>query len=463
MKKKIIFAVIIIVVILGIGIYLYQNKDNNITNDSNNITTNNIKISESDDKDWSEYKTYDITLESESVKITDEGIYNITGSLIDNNIEIETDGNVKLIFNNVTIKNSKGSAINVINAKNVYIEVLGDNTLEGTVNEEIDAAIYSKDDLFFEGTGVLNITSNMDAIGGSDDITFYSGTYNIASSDEGIKGKDSVTIIDGIFNIKSNGDAIKTTNEEEKGYIVIKNGTINIESKCDGITSSGDLQIENGSFNIKTGDGAKQTTKIGFESNLSKNNESLKGLKADKNIMINGGTFNINTEDDSIHSNSDIIITKGEFTLSSSEDGIHADGLVEINNGTFSIISSEGIEATYIKINNGNININASDDGINAGNKSSDYSIKVEINGGNLTIKMGQGDTDGIDSNGDVVINGGTINVTGNSTFDYDGIGTVNGGTVICNGEKVTTLPNQIMGGGQVPNDNQNPRDMKRW
>ena len=71
----------------------------------------------------------------------------------------------------------------------------------------------------------------------------------------------------------------------------------------------------------------------------------------------------------------------------------------------------------------------------------------IEINGGNITIKMGQGDTDGVDSNGDIIINGGTINVTGQSTFDYDGTGKINGGTVICNGQEVTTLPNQFMGG----------------
>ena len=37
--------------------------------------------------------------------------------------------------------------------------------------------------------------------------------------------------------------------------------------------------------------------------------------------------------------------------------------------------------------------------------------------------------------------------MTGNSTFDFDGEGTINGGTVIVNGEEVTTLPNQMMGG----------------
>ena len=101
-----------------------------------------------------------------------------------------------------------------------------------------------------------------------------------------------------------------------------------------------------------------------------------------------------------------------------------------------------------MKIDDGTINIEASDDGINASQKSNSGTPIVEINGGNITIKMGQGDTDGVDSNGNIVINGGTISVTGQSTFDYEGTGIINGGTVICNGQQVTTLPNQMIGGG---------------
>ena len=107
-----------------------------------------------------------------------------------------------------------------------------------------------------------------------------------------------------------------------------------------------------------------------------------------------------------------------------------------------------GIEATYVKINEGNINISAADDGINAGNKSNNYSVTIEINGGNITIAMGQGDTDGIDSNGNLYINGGTINITGNSPFDYDGTAEYNGGTLIVNGSQTNTITNQMMGGG---------------
>ena len=100
-----------------------------------------------------------------------------------------------------------------------------------------------------------------------------------------------------------------------------------------------------------------------------------------------------------------------------------------------------------IQINDGKISISASDDGINAARKSSAYTPTVEINGGEITIVMGAGDTDGVDSNGNLIINGGTVNVSGNSCFDCDGTATYNGGTVIVNGQQVDSIPVQMMGG----------------
>ena len=54
---------------------------------------------------------------------------------------------------------------------------------------------------------------------------------------------------------------------------------------------------------------------------------------------------------------------------------------------------------------------------------------------------MADGDTDGIDSNGNIIVSGGTINVTGNSTFDYDGNAEFTGGTILVNGVKVDSIP----------------------
>ena len=99
-------------------------------------------------------------------------------------------------------------------------------------------------------------------------------------------------------------------------------------------------------------------------------------------------------------------------------------------------------------INGGDIRISASDDGVNAAQKSSIYTPTFEMNDGTLTIVMGGGDTDGVDSNGNIVVNGGTIDVTGQSTFDCDGSATYNGGTIIVNGQQVDSIPNQMMGGG---------------
>jgi len=100
-----------------------------------------------------------------------------------------------------------------------------------------------------------------------------------------------------------------------------------------------------------------------------------------------------------------------------------------------------------VQINGGTVTVNASDDGINASSKSSCYDIVAEFNGGYVTVVMGAGDTDGIDSNGDLYIRGGTVDVTGQSAFDYDGRAEYTGGTIIVNGQQVDSIPNQMMGG----------------
>ena len=82
--------------------------------------------------------------------------------------------------------------------------------------------------------------------------------------------------------------------------------------------------------------------------------------------------------------------------------------------------SKEGIESTRVQINGGSIDIYATDDGINAAEKTSN-AMFIEVNGGNITINMAQGDTDAFDSNGDLFIRGGTINIQAHSPFDADG------------------------------------------
>lgn len=418
-NKKIIIILIICLLALSGAIYYITSKYKHAT--SNN-TTSLITKSDIENIDWSTYDNEEITL-TKSAEITKEGVYNLTGTISDGYIHINTDGNVKLVLNNVSVTNSTGPAIYVENAKSVEI-----STVKGTTNtltdgitykdyeEGINGCIYSKDDLILSGEGILKINGNYeDGIVSKDDLKITSGSYTINAKNDGIKGKDSIEIENGTFTINVVGDAITSTNDtdEAKGYILINDGTFTIKTTGNPSTSS------------------------------------AKGLKAVSQLEIVNGTFSIDTTDDGIHSDGNIKIAGGTFNITTKEDGIHADGMIEINKGTFNITGAEGLEATYVKINDGNINISASDDGINAGKKSTNYPVTIEINGGNITIKMGSGDTDGIDSNGNLYINGGKIDITGNSPFDYDGKAEYNGGTIIVNGQTTNNITNQMMGGGR--------------
>ena len=75
---------------------------------------------------------------------------------------------------------------------------------------------------------------------------------------------------------------------------------------------------------------------------------------------------------------------------------------------------------------------------------------------------MGPGDTDAIDSNGNLYINGGTINITANSPFDYDGTAEHKGGTIIVNGTETDTITNQMMGGGMKGMQNKGNKQMEQ-
>ena len=450
-KKYLVIIVGLLLILGGLLFAIFYKKENNISDVSSNIIESND--SSIDSVDFNNSEEYTIEL-SDSISITKVGIYYLSGTISDGSITINTDDDVKLVLTDVSITNSSGPAINVENANVVYIEINGTNTIKATTSEELDGAIYSCDDLVLSGSGTLNVTSNYDGIVSKDDLEITSGTYNINSDDDAIRGKDSVTINGGVFNIKSKGDGIKTTNEQEKGSIYISGGTFNIESYLDGISSISTMTIKDGTFNITSG------------KNNSSSTDSKKGIKAVGNILISGGTFDITSNEDGIHSDASISIGGGKFEIDAVDDGIHANVLVEINDGNITIDSSEGIEATYVKINGGTISISASDDGINAAQKSYDYTPTVEINDGTITINMGQGDTDGIDSNGNIYINGGTINITGQSAFDYDLEAKLSGGKLIVNGEETTTITNQFAGGmmgghgmGQMnPNQNNNMR-----
>ena len=217
-------------------------------------------------------------------------------------------------------------------------------------------------------------------------------------------------------------------------------GTLNIESSANGVTSKDDLKITGGTLNITSQEDA---------------------LEANDSIAVADGNITISSQKDAMHAENDedntvgyIYICGGTFKITASDDGIQGTTIVQIDGGDFDITSAEGIEATQVEINGGTINIEATDDGINGSEKSTAVSVSVAINGGEINISMGQGDTDAVDVNGDLSITGGTLNITAQSPFDVDGNVNFTGGTVIENGQEVSQITNQMMGGGMMGNFN---------
>lgn len=270
------------------------------------------------------------------------------------------------------------------------------------------------------------------------------GTYTVTGS---ITGKiavdcdsDVTLILQNVTITNPEGAAIKSKGTGKLTVVLEGENTLSATGTEDPAAAiSGEAAIE-----VK-GDGSVTIKSTG------------KGIKAETTLTLTSGTYNIDATDDAIHTNGDMVIENGTYTIKTDDDGIHADSKLTINDGTFTITAHEGIEATYIIINGGTITISASDDGINAAQKVNTYTATIEINGGTITIKMGQGDTDGLDSNGNIYINGGTVDITGQSPCDYDGEAKLSSSaTLITNGTQVTTIPNQFGGeGGGMMNGGQ--------
>ncbi|MBO5403026.1 MAG: carbohydrate-binding domain-containing protein, partial [Clostridia bacterium] len=189
----------------------------------------------------------------------------------------------------------------------------------------------------------------------------------------------------------------------------------------------------------------------------SEESTSIKGLKSAGGMLIEGGTFKLNTADDSVHSNLSVTVNGGTFDISAGDDAFHADEALTVNTGTINITDSyEGLEALNVTVNGGDINVVASDDGINAAGGTDSSGMggvrpggdmfgganskgSIVISGGNIYINASG---DGIDANGTLTITGGHVTVCGptkgdTAVLDYDKTATISGGTFIGTGSSM--------------------------
>jgi len=319
-----------------------------------------------------------VSISGNTVTITDEGTYILSGSLSDGMVIVaaEDTDKVQIVLDGVNITSSASAAIYVRSADKVFLTTAAgsENTLTngGTYTaideNNIDAVIFSKSDLTLNGAGTLKITAQAGhGIVSKDDLVLTSGTYEINAEKHGLSGKDSVRIADGTYAITCGKDGIHSSNSEDesKGFVYLAGGKFEITAGDDGVHADSALTITNGTIQI---------------------NESYEGLEGKS-----------------------IDIASGEITLTASDDGLNAAGGADGSGfeGAGGDQFSAGEDGVYIQISGGILHVNASGDGI--------------------------------DSNGDLTVSGGETYVSGpvdsgNVALDYNGEAVINGGIFVAAG-----------------------------
>ncbi|WP_139904830.1 carbohydrate-binding domain-containing protein [Clostridium thermarum] len=454
----------------------YKDEDN--YSDWQNESPNYIELKGTS----AEIKGSGAEIKENIITITSAGVYVISGTLDDGQILIkeESKGTVRLVLNGAQITSKDSAAIYIKSAGKAIIslEEGTENTItdgssyvfEDSSTDEPSAAIFSRSDLTINGSGKLIVNGNYnDGITGKDDVKITGGDIVIKAADDGLIGKDVAAVKAGSLTIEAGGDGIKSTNDTDlsKGLVAIEGGSFNITSGADGIQAETYVLISGGNFDITAGGGSangevKADEEMGpwgrggkststSTSTDETESQSKKGIKASGEIVIGGGTINIDSADDAIHSNNFYTATGGDITLTSGDDGIHADTAIAIKGGKTNITKSyEGIESSDMTISDGEIYITASDDGINISGGADGSSIngrmgqnpftatdgKLIISGGFISVNA---DGDGLDSNGDIEMAGGTVVVSGptnsgNGALDYNGTFEISGGLLVAAG-----------------------------
>lgn len=491
MKKKTLIILISTIILTGCILTTYKLLQSSSDSDQEEATIEaaetieEIQESNSGDHEdpsdyiWDEADVITVTLNENSISvegdgtrvngsqvtITSAGTYRFSGDLADGQIVVDCDekDTVRLILNNVDIKNSTSAPIYIENSEKTIVILDSNSTnyitdtdsyvFENSENQEPNAAIFSTSDLTIYGIGgILTVTGNYnDAIASKDGLIIKEANIDFSAKDDGIRGKDYLIVRNGNITGNANGDGLKADNadDEESGYVAIEQGVININANGDAITAVTDVLISNGDMTLTSGGG--NTENINSDA-------SAKGIKAEVSIIIDNGNITIDSADDAIHSNNNISISGGIFEIASGDDAFHADEQLVIDNGDFNITTSyEGLESKVITINNGDFNITSSDDGLNiaGGNDESgmmgrggpdsfndDGSQHLHINGGYIFMNAAG---DGADVNGSIIMTDGTLIINGptsnaNGALDYDGSFEISGGLLIAVGSSGMAL-----------------------
>ncbi|MBR2811498.1 MAG: carbohydrate-binding domain-containing protein, partial [Solobacterium sp.] len=314
--------------------------------------------------------------------------------------------------------------------------------------EETTSFVFSDTGITAEGSGSYTIDGTDLTISGS-------GTYVLAGScsDGSVtvkKGTEGVTLVLDGLTLSSSTTAPLSCNKSTEVTIVAKAGTVS--TLADAACNNDELYPDNSEAEnavIKCKDGSDVTltgTGVLNISALGKNgikSGSTTEEEGEASLTIENLTLNVTAAvNDGIHAEARLDILSGNVTVSAADDGIKSDydltfGTSESGPKVLVSKSTEGIEGASITFNNGNIEVHADEDGVNAANSDlAGYAFSLIVNGGILYVDAAAGD--GLDSNGTITFNGGTVHVLAAASNDNCAIDTVSGYTV--NGGTVLAL-----------------------
>lgn len=451
---------------------------------SSSYTTANatlVTLTDSSATAKGKYTGYEI--DGTDVSITAAGTYVFSGDCDNGSITVKKGvTGVTIVLNGLTLTNDDSAAITLNKTAEASLIAAAGTTntvadTAGSNDENAAVKVKSGASLSIGGTGTLTVDGNAkNGIKGAADavITVAEVKLNINAADDGLSCDDELKITGGTLNITAGGDAVKAspdTGDTENpdttslGNVTISGGTLTLNATGEGVQADGDLTISGGTFHVKTNGG--HTTA------LTDDSASCKGFKAGGALTVTGGTLTVDSADDALHASTDVTISGGTLTLATGDDGVHADndlvigakGASSTSTPRINITASyEGLEGTTVTVYSGDIDVVASDDGVNAasstlGERSDKYAISIA--GGDLYIDAG---SDGLDSNNDISMTGGKVEVYGadammDAAIDYDGTFTLSGGTLFGAGMEPSagtqayiavgeTSPSGGMGGG---------------
>lgn len=381
-----------------------------------------------------------VTRVGRDVMIAAPGTYRLSGRLYGGRLVVASrvQGSVTLLLDGLSVYAATGPALVVEAAERVVLHLAAgsyNNFFDGLerLAGEPGSALHSEAPLTVAGEGHLLVMARLKhGVSSEGRLRIDGGVVTVSAADDGVRGKD-LSVNGGDVLVFSANDALKATGDSAgSGVVELNGGRVDLVAQGDGVQAERVLVVRGGVIDVLAGGGHTVTP----------GEASTKGLKADEKLVIKGGTIRVDSSDDAVHSDGRVRIHGGHLTLATGDDAVHADVSLVVTGGWVEVTASwEGLEAPLVRVEGGTVLVVADDDALNAAGEPPPEELLIHVSGGRVVLNAG---SDAMDSNGGVMVTGGTVVLNGPNTFFKPAIDRhlwfpvlLGGGTVVAAGTLV--------------------------